>query len=155
MKAISLWQPWASLWVIGVKIHETRHWPTHHRGPLLVHAAKTLCRDVDPRLGEILERHFGPRWAKELPRGALIGCVEVDDCVPTQLAVVSDDDRTCGNWSTGRYAWRAQQAYRFSDPIPYIGRQGFFDVPNEIAMPALAGGALAAPPAPPPQAKLL
>lgn len=34
MKAISLWQPWASLWMAGRKRFETRHWETKHRGAL-------------------------------------------------------------------------------------------------------------------------
>lgn len=153
MKAISLWQPWGSLWVAGVKIHETRHWPTSHRGPLLVHAAKKICRDVDHALAQIIVQRFGPQWAKELPRGALIGCVELEDCLSTSACVIDHRERACGNWSPGRYAWRAQQAYCFCEPIPYTGRQGFFEVPPELVMPALAGGSIAAPPAP--QSRLL
>jgi hypothetical protein len=42
MKAISLWQPWASLWCSPRKIHETRHWPTNNRGWMLVHAAQAV-----------------------------------------------------------------------------------------------------------------
>jgi hypothetical protein len=42
IKAISLWQPWASLMALGLKRHETRHWPTAYRGPIAIHAAKTL-----------------------------------------------------------------------------------------------------------------
>lgn len=149
MKAISLWQPWASLWLLGPKIHETRHWPTDHRGALLVHAAKKLCHDVDSTLAAILERKFGARWAKELPRGALIGCVELEDCIPTSLGCTDDDDRTCGRWDPGRYAWRrGQEARRFVEPIPYTGRQGFFTVPDELVMPALAGRSVAPPPSP-------
>ena len=57
MKAISLWQPWASLCVLpgpngrAVKTIETRSWPTKYRGPLAVHAAK---REPDQalRLGD-------------------------------------------------------------------------------------------------------
>lgn len=41
MKAISLWQPWASLIAHGVKTIETRSWSTPYRGPLAIHAAKT------------------------------------------------------------------------------------------------------------------
>ena len=40
MKCLSLWQPWASLVVIGAKRFETRSWPTNYRGPLLIHAAQ-------------------------------------------------------------------------------------------------------------------
>lgn len=41
MKALSLWQPWASLVAIGAKTIETRSWSTSYRGPLAIHAAKT------------------------------------------------------------------------------------------------------------------
>lgn len=39
MKAITLWQPWASLVATGAKIIETRSWGTRHRGPIAIHAA--------------------------------------------------------------------------------------------------------------------
>ncbi len=39
MKAITLWQPWASLVAIGAKTIETRSWATSYRGPLAIHAA--------------------------------------------------------------------------------------------------------------------
>ena len=42
MKVLSLWQPWATLMAIGAKKIETRHWYTRYRGPLVIHAAKTL-----------------------------------------------------------------------------------------------------------------
>ncbi len=38
MKALSLWQPWASLIALGVKTIETRSWATNYRGPLAIHA---------------------------------------------------------------------------------------------------------------------
>nr|WP_254625658.1 hypothetical protein [Nostoc sp. TCL240-02] len=40
MKAISLWQPHASLVPLGLKRHETRSWGTSYRGPLLICSAK-------------------------------------------------------------------------------------------------------------------
>jgi hypothetical protein len=40
VKALTLWQPWASLVALGVKSIETRSWSTSYRGPLAVHAAK-------------------------------------------------------------------------------------------------------------------
>jgi len=40
MKAITLWQPWASLVALGVKTIETRSWATSYRGPIAIHAAK-------------------------------------------------------------------------------------------------------------------
>lgn len=41
MKALTLWQPWASLVALGVKTVETRSWSTPYRGPLAIHAAAT------------------------------------------------------------------------------------------------------------------
>lgn len=40
MKAITIWQPWAMLIALLEKGNETRGWPTKHRGPLAIHAAK-------------------------------------------------------------------------------------------------------------------
>lgn len=40
MKAITIWQPWASLLAIGAKQYETRSWETKYRGPIAIHAAK-------------------------------------------------------------------------------------------------------------------
>lgn len=48
MKAISLWQPWASLIACGMKPYETRHWspPRDLIGQTIaIHAAKKLDRD--------------------------------------------------------------------------------------------------------------
>lgn len=39
MKAITLWQPWASFIAIGAKRIETRSWSTSYRGPLAIHAS--------------------------------------------------------------------------------------------------------------------
>ena len=45
MKAISLWQPWASLIALGKKRIETRSWYTDYRGPIAIHAAKRRIDD--------------------------------------------------------------------------------------------------------------
>lgn len=41
MRAISLWEPWASLIRTGAKTFETRSWETKYRGLLLICAAKS------------------------------------------------------------------------------------------------------------------
>ncbi len=47
MKALTLWQPWASLIALGVKTIETRSWSTDYRGPLAIHAAKRRAKFED------------------------------------------------------------------------------------------------------------
>jgi activating signal cointegrator 1 len=136
MKAITLHQPWASLWCSGRKVHETRHWPTKNRGWIAVHAAMKIVYNVDPELAEILCDEFGGHWGMDLPRGALIGRVHLVDCWPTKmlfrLAAANEDDRICGDFSEGRWAWKADQFKTFKRPIPMKGRQGFFSVPDNL-----------------------
>lgn len=147
MKALSLWQPWGSLWLSPCKLHETRDWYFGHRGWLLVHATKKFVRDVDGKLSDILDDQFGPHWGLELPTGALIGAVNVVDCRAT--AVVRSeylqqfspdnmpDDFYCGDFSDGRYATQRREYKVFRQPIPYKGHQGPFDVPYDIVCDAM------------------
>ena len=39
MKALSLYEPWATLIALGEKRYETRSWTTTYRGPLLICAS--------------------------------------------------------------------------------------------------------------------
>jgi len=44
MKAITVYQPMASLIAVGAKPFETRAWRTAHRGPIAIHAGKKIIR---------------------------------------------------------------------------------------------------------------
>lgn len=134
MKAISLWQPWASLWLTPFKVHETRHWQTDYRGPLLVHAAKRLVSDCGEDVDELCVEAFGPYWRQELPRGAVIGLVHLVDVVSSNKFVPGPDspDLVCGDWDANRWGWKRERVVKFDHPIPFIGRQGFFNVPDAL-----------------------
>jgi activating signal cointegrator 1 len=146
VKALSLWQPWASLWICGRKIHETRAYQTSHRGALLVHAAKKICIDIDEALREICEDEFGPRWMHDLPAGALIGCCELVGCTRTEHVHIDAEERAQGNFTPGRWAWSCQNSRVFDRPIPYRGMQMLFEVPPEIIAIAIGTTAPAAAP---------
>lgn len=133
MKAISLWQPWASLWLSSRKIHETRHWRTQNRGWIAVHAAKRLPKDLDDELREILYDEFGGHWGMDLPTGSLVGAVDLVGCYSTNThKAASEDDLECGNWAENRYAWARGKFRVFRRPIPYRGQQGFFEVSPDV-----------------------
>jgi activating signal cointegrator 1 len=127
-------------------VHETRHWRCSHRGWLLVHAAQHFERKfaLDDPLRLILDDEFGTRWALDFPTGALIGMVNVVDCEPTGTLLgetaANDDDRVCGDFSAGRFAWKRDEFRVFERPIPYRGARGFFNVPD-ILIPISVGGA--------------
>jgi activating signal cointegrator 1 len=148
IKAISLWQPWASLWLSPNKLHETRHWATPHLGPLLVHAAKKFVKDVDSELEDILSSEFGGHWGMDLPTGALLGMVDLVDCMPTDKIYRDDhcdltsDERTdmaCGDFAEGRFGWKRGPVYSiFRKPVAFCGRQGLFNVPRAVVEFAIA-----------------
>jgi activating signal cointegrator 1 len=121
MRAISLWQPWATFMINGHKQIETRHWSINHRGSLLIHAAKNQSE---------CDQHF----RKTLPFGAILGKVDVIDCVPTEELIkrISQKEAELGNYEPGRFGWVCDNVMIFSKPIPYKGQQGLFDVPDEI-----------------------
>lgn len=78
MKALTLWQPWASLIALGIKRIETRSWSTNYRGPLAIHAAKRppgVEMLEDGRAGEIIPVDCvgGVQWMRDDPREMLPG----------------------------------------------------------------------------------
>lgn len=137
LKGFSLWGPWGSLWLTERKPTETRHWQTRYRGWLAVHAAQHMETDppeIPAALRELLEDEFGGHWAMDLPRGAIIGAVELLSCLPmTETEPAHDDDRLCGHWSPERFAWRRGRVVVLKDPIPFRGRQRIFNIPPAIA----------------------
>lgn len=61
MKAISLWQPWASLIACGAKSFETRHWapPRELIGQTIaIHAAKKIDKDAAAMATDIMYGQF-------------------------------------------------------------------------------------------------
>lgn len=105
MKAISIKQPWASLIAHGIKDIENRTWkcPQKYIGQrVLIHAAKTTVKEGWSALTETqLEKAF-PHKNKlygnneELPQGAIIGSVVIEDCVQNHPSVWAE--KGCWNW---------------------------------------------------------
>lgn len=156
MRAISLWQPWASAIARGSKTIETRHWPTKYRGPLAIHAAKRCvlrelihfdsCSNFRGALGRAPE---DKPLRESLPFGALIATVELVDCRPSETFMAEELDafrvpdfgngylygwteRDLGDFSPGRYGWTLANVRALDEPIKFRGRQGFFHVPDEL-----------------------
>jgi len=132
VKAISLWQPWASAIALGHKRIETRHWTTNYRGPIAIHAAKRFQRDQ--RVFAATERTLG-RMPARLPFGAIVAIAYLDEIVPTEQLAPSPIERMYGDYSPGRYGWVLESIRALAEPIPFIGRQGLFNIPDEVLEP--------------------
>lgn len=164
MKAVSLWQPWATAIALGAKRFETRSWGTRYRGPLAIHAAKRCNKDeiedflllpgFSAALAPIAECRTilgRERLRRALPFGAIVATCELADCIPTVLLDAADLDkprrwasrRDAGTWTerqmgdfrTGRVAWRLENVRKLDKPIPWRGAQGLF----EVELPAEVG----------------
>ena len=126
MKAISLWQPWASLMAYGFKTIETRSWATLYRGPLLIHAAKRKMDLIHSKAVADFEA-AGIDWVDGLPFGCLVCQVNLYNIVLIKPGYIGREIAH-GDFRLGRSAWMTNDLKRFQEPIPYRGRQGLFDV---------------------------
>jgi len=149
MKALSIWQPLASLIVLGKKECETRSWPIQHRGKLLIHASKKFGNGQKfmfeaPYFQEHLK---GIDPGKTL--GCLIGMVDVVACVPSSRVKLGDVknvenvgsenieirinalEMLYGDYTGNRFAFVLKNPVQFPEPIPCRGFQGMFNVPDE------------------------
>ncbi len=132
MKAYTVYQPYAYATVAGLKHYETRPRRTNIRGRVAVHAAKAdlhvggiaaaLVRDACTGKAENA-RPF------QFAFGAVIGTVEIVDCVPVEEIVntLSERERVLGDYSPGRFAWVLQNPVMFDEPFPARGQQGWWE----------------------------
>lgn len=110
---------------------ENRDWETKVRGRIIVHASKAMTRDdyedclaTCHHISIANPFPHGERLPSrdELTFGALIGTVEIVDCVT----------RSTSPWFFGPYGFVLRNPVPFARPVPYKGRLGFFDVPDDV-----------------------
>jgi len=142
MKAISLWQPWATLMALDEKRIETRTRPIGYRGPLAICATKRspiFCGALiqDEPFKTVLARHNINRF-NQLPRACILCIVDLYDCVPVEelrgqrANVWPEHELEFGNFSVsvlgGPYAWLTRNVRPLKVPLPVIGQRGLFEV---------------------------
>lgn len=145
MKAFTTYQPYAHAIVAGLKQYETRPRRTNIRGRVAVHAGAKDPEEVANTVDLISEME-GMRFAEvrkrmahwDYPRGAVVGTVEIVDCVPVEEIVdtLTERERLLGDYSPGRFAWVLKNPVMFDTPIQARGQQGWWnwdERPAEIA----------------------
>ena len=125
MKALTLYQPWASLVAARAKRNETRSWGTRYRGPLAIHAG---MKKMD-RVWSVDELERAGLASGNLPFGAIVCIAKLIDCVPAARvrASVSSTELNFGNYSDGRWVWILEVTEAFATPVPARGRQGLWE----------------------------
>jgi len=134
VRAVTLWQPFASLIACGAKRFETRSWcPPKPFGYLVaVHAGKYFPAKLQytaewPLMVQALRRD-GIKGRAELPKMAILCVCRLTGVLPTETAahVVSDMDRACGDYTSGRFAWRLDLIHRMDPPVPFRGKRNLW-----------------------------
>lgn len=127
IKAITVYQPWASLIAIGAKTVETRSWSTVYRGPLAIHAAKKVVPNDDPYYCSVLSAAGLAHDA--LPYGAIVAICRLADCWQiTSANCPCYPEFAFGDYRPGRFAWKLADIRRLAPPVPATGRRGLWNV---------------------------
>lgn len=131
MKAITLYQPYASLVACGAKKNETRSWHTWYTGPLAIHAAKTetylFFATAPGRFrSALLEAGVD---ADNLPTGAVVAtcnlraCVQIVNQSIIDGLALTEDEIHFGDWTFDRYAWVLDDVRMLAKPSVAQGHQ--------------------------------
>lgn len=133
MRALSLSRPWTTLVLRHGKNVENRTWTTQHRGPLVVHGAKSYDRAAESWAIYVLGRSPLSGYEHDEPTG-LLGTVQlVDVCT----AALRDEACDCGPWAMpGQAHWQLTDPRPFTEPVPCGGRLGLWTVPSEYRLGA-------------------
>ncbi len=129
---VSLWEPYASLVIAGVKTIETRTWPWPY-GPswLAIHKARHVdqasLRRLDRRLAEA-----GIRSEVGAHLGAVGGLVYVTGGRPLLQA----DEAAACFYAPDRHAWLLAHPHRLAEPIVMRGPQKFVRLQRDAILAA-------------------
>jgi hypothetical protein len=132
LHALTISQPYASLIADGKKWVENRGWSTPHRGPLAIHAGKGT-------------QYLSSDQLHAYPAGCIVAVAFVCDCMPIHLLRSSLDKSTEATrdrlqrileheHTEGPFCWIFQRVLKLSHPVPAIGKQGIWQVPEHVAV---------------------
>ena len=125
MRAITLYQPWASLIAHGVKKVETRSWPPPRvaLGRLLaIHAGKRIAPPgaLHPDTEAAIANLYGERWRRQVPTGAVLAVARLVSAgqvigVDGEIAVFGPGSVNriaidpYGDFGPGRWLWMLEE----------------------------------------------
>lgn len=133
IKALTLWQPWATLVMGGFKTYETRSWFAFDEGLIAIHAAKqepSAARAwgyTEPAYSCLQELGFYN--LAYLPRGAVLGAVKINGILRAETVAgrISAQEAAFGDFAEGRWAWRISNIRPFPVAVPARGRKKLWD----------------------------
>lgn len=136
MRCLTVRQPWAWAIISGLKAIENRSWPTRHRGELAIHAGRSLAEFGGEDDFTATMPGLPPKG--QFPLGAIVGVVRVIDCLPYEQV---KDRPFAERMGPESWCWMLEEPLAFPVPVPWAGRLGLFEVPDDVIRQALEGAA--------------
>ncbi|MCO1599773.1 ASCH domain-containing protein [Desulfosporosinus nitroreducens] len=134
MKALTVWQPWATLIAERHKKIETRSWSTNIREAVAIHSAKKPFNEVKklihPKSITVINNLLYPFSLERLPFGYILAVGNLVDCKLIDevfLETLDPIELLLGDYTLGRYAWIFEDVKHFKSPILANGSQGFWN----------------------------
>lgn len=118
MRGLTIRQPWAATITYADKRVENRTWPTSYRGPVLIHASRTMDRRHGPMVAAVVR-------GLQLDMGAVLAIARITAC--------HEDDGECTPWSLpGHFHHVLDEVTALPLPIPWAGAQGLWVPPAAL-----------------------
>ena len=113
MQVLSIRQPYAWMILEGIKDTEYRSWNTKHRGPLLIHASKTVDTKT---MAKVRKAHVDNRQLLlGMYKGGIVGVVNLDDVM----------------YRKGGYEWKLSRPRKL-DFFTFPGKPGLFQFDGRL-----------------------
>ena len=136
MKALTLYQPYATAIADCHKKFETRSWNTKYRGEIAIHAgAKLVPWPLSEATGDLICRLYPS--GKMLPRGAVVCVADLYDVWTTEFITnlrqpIASADILLGDYSPGRFAFALRNVRKLKEPVEARGFQMLWTVPPDV-----------------------
>ncbi len=137
MKALTLYQPWASLVAAGIKTTETRDWAPHTYligERIAIHAGRHVVanhRYLNPAVRDAVTDLFGQRWDLVIPKGAIVATAVVAHAYRVNESANHNGQAhqkdPYGNYQPGRWIWVLEDIKPLEPPIPARGSLGLWE----------------------------
>ena len=125
MKALTIKQPWAALIIEGYKIYEFRSWKTNYRGKILIHAGKTLEKEMIEKFNQY---NLDYKYGYIIGEAEIVDCILVDKNFKDNLKKMNTLVYTKNH--VDKYAWKLANIKKYDKPIPCKGKLSLWEYNN-------------------------
>ena len=134
MKALTLWQPWASLVACGAKLVENRTWKPAPKliypgERFAIHAGRTFgVGEWEALLDVCRERRIVLPPRERMPFSAIIATARFTGWTD-RAEEIAEEQRV---WFAGPIGWVLEDVRELVEPVPFSGSRGLWDLPADV-----------------------